>query len=53
MIDFLENLAKWFQLRIMKKPAGMERIENGALYFHPNDVRKEILAKYNQKISKA
>ena len=47
----LENLAKKFQLKIMKKPQGMERIEDGALYFHPQDCREEILAKFKLKIA--
>jgi len=42
----LENLAKKFQLKIMKSPKGMERIEEGALYFHPQDCRERILAEY-------
>lgn len=48
----LENLAKKFQLWYMKSPRGMERIEDGALYFHPNDIRPKILKLYKQKISK-
>ena len=52
VLDYLENLAKKFQLWYMKKPEGMERIEYGALYFHPNDIRPEILKLYRQKISK-
>lgn len=52
-INFIEILAKKFQLKIMEKPQGTERILDGGLYFHPNDIRKEILAKYQQKISKA
>lgn len=50
--NLIEHLAKWFQLKIMEKPAGMERIEDGALYFHPNDIREEILTRYKQKISR-
>ena len=49
--DLLENFAKWFQLKIMIKPKGMERIEDGALYFHPNDIRQEVLKKYRSIIS--
>lgn len=51
-IDKIENLAKDFQLSIMKKPKGAERIEDGSLYFHPNDCRKEVLKKYAQKLKK-
>ncbi len=46
----LENLAKKFQLRIMQKPQGLERIENGGLYFHPNDVRPQVLKEYRQRL---
>ncbi|MBI2600278.1 hypothetical protein HYW43_05165 [Candidatus Daviesbacteria bacterium] len=45
-----ERLAKWWQLKIMKKPKGMERIGEGALYFHPQDYRRSILAAYMKKI---
>lgn len=48
--DLVEVLAKWLQLKVMKKPQGMERIEDGALYFHPNDIRPKILKLYQQKI---
>ena len=51
MIDLLEQIAKWLQLRIMKKPKGMERIEDGALYFHPNDIRQKVLERYKKKIN--
>lgn len=44
IIDLLELLAKWFQLKIMKEVKGGERIEEGGLYFHPNDARAKILA---------
>lgn len=52
IIDFLEIIAKWLQLKIMKKPQGMERIQDGALYFHPNDYRLEILKSYKKKVKK-
>ncbi|MDO8573613.1 MAG: hypothetical protein Q7R77_02585 [Candidatus Daviesbacteria bacterium] len=51
IIDFFENLAKKFQLKIMQTPMGLERIEDGALYFHPDDIREEILKKYNQSLT--
>lgn len=51
-INILETLAKRFQLMIMKKSAGMERIQDGALYFHPNDIREKVLKIYQQKINK-
>lgn len=51
IFDTLENLAKKFQLWYMKAPKGMERIEDGALYFHPKDAREKILRLYKQKLS--
>ena len=45
----MERLAKWIQLKIMRKPQGMERIEEGALYFHPKDTRSQVLDIYRQK----
>ncbi|MDO8576989.1 MAG: hypothetical protein Q7R82_01460 [Candidatus Daviesbacteria bacterium] len=48
----IEKQAKWWQLKIMQKPKGMERIEEGALYFHPEDCRLEVLKKYEQKLRK-
>lgn len=51
--DIFEKLAKHFQLKIMQEPQGMERIEDGALYFHPNDIREEILKKFNQSLTRS
>ncbi|MBI2017593.1 hypothetical protein HYS92_00935 [Candidatus Daviesbacteria bacterium] len=51
--DLLEKIARWIQLKIMKKPEGMERIQEGALYLHPLDIRPNILKLYKQKISRA
>ncbi len=50
LLNFLEQLAKKFQLWYMKSPKGMERIGDGVLYFHPNDIRAEILSDYIQKL---
>ncbi|MBI4038469.1 hypothetical protein HY384_00775 [Candidatus Daviesbacteria bacterium] len=52
LFNVFENLAKKFQLWYMKSPKGMERIEDGALYFHPKDCRLEVLAKYQQGLKK-
>lgn len=52
MIDFLEGFCKWVQLKYMGKPKGKERIENGALYFHPRDYREEVLNKYQKRLKK-
>lgn len=48
--DIFETMTKWFQLWIMIKPQGMERIENGALYFHPNDIRLQVLKEYKTRL---
>lgn len=46
-VDLLEEMARNFQLKIMDSPRGFERIENGALYFHPEDKGKKILERYD------
>lgn len=51
IFDRLENLAKSIQIRIMQKK-GLEKIEEGALYFHPKDRRQQILASYRRRIDK-
>lgn len=51
-VDCLNDLAKRLQLKIMQKPKGLERIEEGALYFHPEDCRLKILSQYRQKLKK-
>lgn len=48
--DLLENLAKWFQLKIMGKPNGVEKISDTALYFHPEDKGPKILDLYQRKL---
>ncbi|MDD5147353.1 MAG: hypothetical protein PHV63_02290 [Candidatus Daviesbacteria bacterium] len=52
IVNYLEDFAKRWQLKIMKQPQGMERIEDGAVYFHPQDCRNEILSKYQQKLKR-
>lgn len=47
-----ENFTKWLQLKIMQKPQGMERIEEGGLYFHPLDYREKILKEFKKKSKK-
>lgn len=49
IIDILEGLAKKIQLKVMQKPQGMERIEEGGLYFYPKDYRGNILRIYKMK----
>lgn len=51
IIDRFENLAKKFQLKIMETPKGMERIEEGALYFHPLDCRQRVLDEFKKRVS--
>lgn len=50
LLDMFENLARKFQLNIMGKPKGAERIEEGSLYFHPQDCRPRILKEYKQRV---
>ncbi len=52
MTDYVELLSKKFQLKIMQKPKGRERIEDGALYFHPKDYGSEIMLKYLAGVDK-
>lgn len=52
ILDWLEILAKKFQLKIMNKPKGQERIEDGGLYFHPFDYRLLVLKKYKFRTKK-
>ena len=39
------------KMKIMQKSKGMERVEEGALYFHPNDLRDKILKEFNKRSS--
>lgn len=48
--DVIEILAKWLQLKLMGQPQGLEHIQDGALYFHPNDCRIRILTDYQLRI---
>lgn len=51
VIGYIEEIVKWLQLRYMGQPEGKERIENGALFFHPKDCREKILTEYLKKTS--
>lgn len=51
-LGILEGLAKKFQLWYMKQPQGLERIEEGTLYFHPNDYRVNVLKEYKLQLKK-
>lgn len=48
--NILEEISKLIQLKIMKKPEGLERIEEGGLYFYPNDSKEQILSLYRKKV---
>lgn len=52
IFNFLEEYARKFQLWYMQQPTGLERIEDGALYFHPKDYRLDVLKKYQELIQK-
>ncbi len=52
IIDLLEIFARWLQLKLMKKTIGLERIEEGGLYFHPEDYREKTLKEFNIKVRK-
>lgn len=52
LIDLVENLSKLFQLKYMGEAIGEERVENGAVYFLPNDYRNSVLNIFNKKIKK-
>ncbi len=49
--NFIEILAKKIQLWYMKQPEGLERIEDGALYFHPTDCRQKVLTEYKKRLT--
>lgn len=52
IFDILEKLAKWVQLKYMGQPDGFEGIEDGALYFHPQDCRQRVLDEYRLTVLK-
>ncbi len=52
LLSISESLAKKFQLMVMGTPKGMERIEDGALYFHPLDYRLKVLEEYNRRLKR-
>jgi hypothetical protein len=49
-VDQLEDWAKKLQLKIMGTPDKSERIENGALYFHPEDKGIKVLEEYKRRL---
>jgi hypothetical protein len=50
LVDWMEEMAKKIQLRIMGNPDKSERIENGALYFHPEDKGVKVLEGYKKRL---
>ena len=51
VVYWLEEAARNFQLKVMGSPDKSERIENGALYFHPEDKGVKILEEYRKRVS--
>lgn len=50
LVDSINNILKNIQLRYMGIPTGDERINEGAVYFLPNDLRGKILQTFNKKL---
>jgi hypothetical protein len=50
LFDYIEKLAKAFQLKYMGSPNGDEKILEGGLYLHPKDYGVEVLARYQRRI---
>lgn len=50
--NVLEVIAKKCQLNLMSKPKGVEKITNGAVYFHPIDYGKMVLQNYKKKVKR-
>jgi len=46
----LEAIARWGQLKYMRRRRTVEVIESGRIRFHPHDCRDGVLAKYQQKL---
>src|SRR3989339_68793 len=51
IFDLLEKIAKNMQLKYMRKKISSEKISDKALYFHPHDVKKEIMENYQHKLT--
>ncbi len=51
ILNWVEELAKSLQLKIMNSPTGDEKIDNGALYFHPEDKGVKIMQEYKRRSS--
>jgi len=51
LTSVMENFSKNLQLKIMGNPDNSERIEKGALYFHPEDKGVKILGEYKKRLN--
>lgn len=51
LLEALEVLSKKLQLKIMGSPDKSEKIESGALYFHPEDKGVKVLEQYKKRIT--
>ncbi len=50
--DLIEYIARQIQLKIMGRPQGLERIDEGAFYFHPLDYQGQVLSEYKKRVQK-
>ncbi len=50
--DYLENLAKRYQLYVMDRPTGAERISQTSLYLHPEDYHPKVMQQYRKNTDK-
>lgn len=49
LTDYLESVARYWQLKIMSSPRGEERVNKGQLFFHPLDYRQPVEAEFLSK----
>ncbi len=49
-VESLESLARKIQLDVMGEPKGLERIQEGGVYFHPEDYREKVLTEYKKRL---
>jgi len=48
----LEAIARWGQLKYMRRRRTVEVIESGRIRFHPHDCRDWVLKKYQTRVKK-
>lgn len=51
IFDLLERLARFLQIRYMKRKRTSEIIQNNLLMFHPEDMKEKVLKQYQQAIT--